>query len=388
MGIQYVRRLKRNSRPVLDAQWNELLRSLRKELGVSSSVQLRIGGTGIPPMTWGMLRHTLLFPSSAAEWTEDRLRHAIAHELAHVKRRDGIVQVLVQIVCSIYWFQPSVWYAAYRVRMERERACDDQVLSTGVVPEDYADNLLQTAREATSRLGLAGVAMIHRSGFAIRVNAILDSKNKRTGLSRRAAASFACSAVLLTVLLATLQLRALSIPLPLRPLPDPSPTFVETTPPVAKSAETEKPRPTQTLPPKWAGVWRLNKQNSRFGSDPKIQEALDSIDTITWTLEAIPVGMKVSADIVGLATGGRQRTELTIPFGVRLNLKDLNPIAALLPPTSVLVTPLGNDSLQVAMNWLQTQFSQDLRIEVSSDGNTLTETLSPPDDFRIVFDKL
>jgi beta-lactamase regulating signal transducer with metallopeptidase domain len=388
MGVRDVRRLKRNSRPVLDRRWHELLRRLAEEFGVSSSIQLRIGGTGIPPMTWGVLRHTLLFPSSAAGWTEDRLRHAIAHELAHMKRRDRIVQLLVQFACSVYWFHPLVWYAAYRVRMERERACDDQVLGIGVAPEDYADDLLQIAREARSSLVSAGFAMTHQSGFATRVNAILDPKNKRTALSRRATTSFAGLAVLITMLLATLQLRALPVPLPLRPLPIHSPTSIETTSPIPKSAEAEKSRHIQTLPPRWAGVWRLNKQNSRFGSDPKIQEVLDSIDTITWTLEAIPVGMRVSADVVGLSTGGRQRTELTIPFGVRLNLKDLNPIAALLPPTSVLVTPVGNDSLQVAMNWLQTQFSQDLRIDVSSDGNTLTETLSPPDDFRIVFDKL
>src|SRR5262249_35533542 len=147
----------------------------------------------------------------------------------------------------------------------------------------------------------------------------------------------------------------------------PSRMVIETTKSAAKRLEIEKPRQIQTLSPKWAGTWRLNKENSRFGSDPKIQELLDSIDTITWTLEVVPNGMKMTADLVGIRPGQRQQTEVTIPFGVRLNAKDLNPIAAvLLPPTSVLVTPLGNDSLQILLDWLQSRTSQELRIDVSN----------------------
>ena len=72
-------------------------------------------------------------------------RAVLAHELAHAKRYDGLIHFLVQIVCSVYWFNPIVWMAARRMRLERERACDDYALNAGATPEAYADHLLLLA---------------------------------------------------------------------------------------------------------------------------------------------------------------------------------------------------------------------------------------------------
>src|SRR5262249_10513265 len=150
-------RLKKNSRLVTDSRMCNVLAGLKRDLNVASKVELRSGRADIVPMTWGIVRHTILLPSVIVSWPEDRLRDAIAHELAHVKRRDGIVQLVAQAASAAYWFNPLVWYAAYRIRIERECACDDLVLCLGIAAEDYAAHLLQIAREATAQWVFAGL---------------------------------------------------------------------------------------------------------------------------------------------------------------------------------------------------------------------------------------
>src|SRR5262249_11731198 len=125
---------------------DDLASELCASLSVKQSVRVLFTDRQISPMTWGIVRHTILLPSSAIHWSGERSRLVLAHELAHVKRNDGIVQVFIQIACGLYWFNPLMWYAAHRLRIERERACDDVVLNLGTVATDYADHLVQIVR--------------------------------------------------------------------------------------------------------------------------------------------------------------------------------------------------------------------------------------------------
>lgn len=95
----------------------------------------------------------LLLPAAARQWSGEQLRSVLLHEVAHIKRRDTIAHLLAQIACSLHWFNPLVWFAAWRLRVESERACDDLVLASGVRLSSYAGHLLQVA----TRPGNCGV---------------------------------------------------------------------------------------------------------------------------------------------------------------------------------------------------------------------------------------
>jgi beta-lactamase regulating signal transducer with metallopeptidase domain len=138
------------------------------------------------PMTWGLLRPTVLLPAAASAWSAERRRVVLAHEFAHVKRNDALAQIFVQLACSIYWFNPLVWYAAHRIRIERERACDDQVLRLGTIASDYADHLIQIVRGLRSprTFSLAAVSMAQPSQLETRLVSILDSRASRRRLSK------------------------------------------------------------------------------------------------------------------------------------------------------------------------------------------------------------
>jgi len=139
-------------------------------------------------MTWGLWQPVILLPGDAGGWPPGRRRVVLLHELAHVRRHDCLTQVLAQAACALHWFNPLVWLAARRFAIERERACDDQVLEVGTRASDYAEHLLEVARSLHQRQNwaLASVAMARRSQFEGRLVAILDPKARRV-LSRWAA---------------------------------------------------------------------------------------------------------------------------------------------------------------------------------------------------------
>ena len=105
-------------------------------------------------------------------------------------RFDCFTQSIALIACAAYWFNPLAWLAARRMRIERERACDDIVLLAGSSASDYATHLLAIARDfKRDRLtALAAVAMAQPGSLEGRLLAILDRKRCRTSVSYRSAA--------------------------------------------------------------------------------------------------------------------------------------------------------------------------------------------------------
>ena len=158
-------------------------------------------------MAWGLLRPVVLLPEEAETWPEVQRRAVLTHELAHVKRHDCLTQALGHVACAFYWFHPLVWVAARRLRVERERACDDLVLRTGSNGPDYADHLLRLARSAgtSGQPAWAAVAMARPSQLEGRLLAILDPSLDRGGPSRRNALLTVVATTLLVVSLAGLE---------------------------------------------------------------------------------------------------------------------------------------------------------------------------------------
>jgi hypothetical protein len=120
----------------------------RAALGIRRRVRLlrtpAQSGVGTP-LTWGTLRPTVLVPAEAASWPPEHRRAVLLHELAHVRRLDCLLALLGDAACALWWCHPGVWWAAHRLRLERERACDARVLRAGVRASDYAECLLRIA---------------------------------------------------------------------------------------------------------------------------------------------------------------------------------------------------------------------------------------------------
>lgn len=188
-------------------EWHALVGELSRRLGVTQRVRVLCSATTSMPLSWGWVRPAILLPDSAITWTSDRRRAVLLHELAHVKRRDCLTQLVAQMACAVHWFNPLVWMAAARLRVERERACDDVVLACGTRSSEYATHLLDIARGfRVERVpSWAALAMARPSQLEGRLLAILDPLRPRHGLTRKSGVAVAGGAVVVAALVAAAQ---------------------------------------------------------------------------------------------------------------------------------------------------------------------------------------
>lgn len=201
LGHLVLRLTTRDARLLRDRDWQEQANEAAAHLGLDLPFALLQSPTAPVPVTFGLLRPRILLPASAEQWPADQRRAVLLHELAHVRRHDCLTQALAQICCALFWFHPAVWWAASRMRIERERACDDLVLAGGTRPSAYADHLLGVVRglRGTRLAALGAVAFARPSQFEGRLLAVLDPQRDRRGVSRRLAlpaAAFASLAML------------------------------------------------------------------------------------------------------------------------------------------------------------------------------------------------
>jgi BlaR1 peptidase M56 len=129
---------------------------------------LRAGPAVVRPMLVGVLRPAILLPAAMCHTPRPlaALRPILAHELAHIRRRDLLWSSLAGLVRSLFFFHPLVWLAHREALLAREAACDALALgASGVRPSEYGRILLEIAAGGPERparwaaaLGMAGPA--------------------------------------------------------------------------------------------------------------------------------------------------------------------------------------------------------------------------------------
>jgi beta-lactamase regulating signal transducer with metallopeptidase domain len=203
IGTIGARRLSRRTATVIDDELLLECERARRVLGLRRTVDVGVSSDVAIPMVVGALHPRVVIPASAAAWTRERLRVVLLHELAHVRRRDGLWMLASRIVTSIFWFHPLVWVLSSHLRRDAERACDEVVLGCGVRGSDYAAHLVDIARNAMDRRLLTSsvLALAARSSLETRVVAILGTRVPRASNGRVLAAA-ACAAGALFVVIA------------------------------------------------------------------------------------------------------------------------------------------------------------------------------------------
>ncbi|MDQ6689651.1 MAG: M56 family metallopeptidase [Gemmatimonadota bacterium] len=195
-----VRRIVHRARPLDSTDWLNPLWEVSDRLALEEPPRLLRSEDAKMPFACGLFQATIVLPAECDNWSLDRRRAVLLHELAHVRRHDLIGHTLGRLACAVYWFHPLVWTAAKRLRSESERACDDLALACGARATDYAEHLLDIVtsvrRDATPSVALA---MARRKEFEGRMLAILDPELRHSSPSRRQSATLIASVAVISI---------------------------------------------------------------------------------------------------------------------------------------------------------------------------------------------
>lgn len=208
LQAERVRQITRRGLPVHDQDWVTLCNDLTRRLKLNRTVALVISDECLVPMTWGLWRPTIVLPCEVEMWLPERRRIVLTHELVHIARWDYLTQWIALLSCAVNWFNPLVWKVARTLTIERERACDDQVLALGTKSSEYAANLMDIAQSIQQRRTFVpgALALVESSDLGKRIRRILDRGQRRHILTRRRSIGLMLALALLLMPLSSVQL--------------------------------------------------------------------------------------------------------------------------------------------------------------------------------------
>lgn len=123
-GLAWLHRLQAGAHA--DGRWQACVDRLALRLRVGRRVALRVVDAGDSPVCAGWWRPVVLLPAAiAARMPAELLEALLAHELAHVRRHDYLVNLLQGAVEALLFYHPVVWWLSRRIRIERELVADD-----------------------------------------------------------------------------------------------------------------------------------------------------------------------------------------------------------------------------------------------------------------------
>jgi TonB family protein len=166
LGCRHVAALRRFGHAA-EGQIAETVSLLARRMKAGRPVRVLISSMAESPSVVGWLRPAILLPAATLAGLEpEQLRAVLAHEIAHIRRHDYLVNLMQTMVETLLFYHPAVWWASARIRHERELCCDDAAVQECGDAICYARALtrLERLRAATPRLALGstGGALLYR----------------------------------------------------------------------------------------------------------------------------------------------------------------------------------------------------------------------------------
>lgn len=175
LGLTWISQTQRNARPNLNPALQSTLMRLIKHFGISRRITLLLSDDIESPMTTGWWKPIILVPTALlTHLSPDYIEALIAHELAHIKRFDYLVNILQSLIEIILFFHPVVWWLSKQIRTERENIADDLAAQVLNNPQQLATALAALDQFQLSNPLLAQAA--HGGNLMSRIQRLVKPK--------------------------------------------------------------------------------------------------------------------------------------------------------------------------------------------------------------------
>ncbi|MRW87252.1 TonB family protein [Pseudoduganella sp. FT26W] len=126
-GMLWIDRVsRRQAKHPQQQRWEAELARLAQRFGIRREIGLRVVDTLASPVTAGWWRPVVLVPAALISgMPPDLLQALLAHEMAHIQRHDYLINLLQNVIETLLFYHPAVWWMSNRIRVERELIADD-----------------------------------------------------------------------------------------------------------------------------------------------------------------------------------------------------------------------------------------------------------------------
>ncbi|MFB9842447.1 M56 family metallopeptidase [Mucilaginibacter ginsenosidivorans] len=195
-GLLYIQRIRNYKVHVVAGEVKQKVQQFSEQLGISRAVRLMQSELVKVPVAVGWLKPVILLPVGIVlQLSAEQLESILWHELAHIRRRDYLVNILQGLVETVFFFNPALLWLSSLIRAEREACCDDMVLSRMNRKANYLEALLAFGYEDTSRTSLV-MSIGSGSQLRDRLKRMVSQENKRLSIAEKAV--LAASLILLS----------------------------------------------------------------------------------------------------------------------------------------------------------------------------------------------
>ncbi len=186
-GLAYIRQLRHQSVQPVQEEWEEMLRELAQKLKIQRPVAILESLRIQSPVVIGHFKPLILVPVGLlAGLSIDQVEAILAHELAHVYRRDYLLNLLQTLIEALFYFNPGVWWISSCIRIEREHCCDDIAVAVCQNNLEYAKALVsikEMKQGFTPQLAMA--ALSKKKLLLTRIQRILQQPVNTSDMSEK-----------------------------------------------------------------------------------------------------------------------------------------------------------------------------------------------------------
>jgi beta-lactamase regulating signal transducer with metallopeptidase domain len=172
---------------------------------VPETIAIRESAAIVTPVTVGALAPVILLPAMWREWSEEQLRAVVAHEIAHVRRRDPLVSLVAHLNRCLFWFHPVGWWLERTLVASAEEASDEVAVRAIGARDTYAEILLDMARlvrERGGRIAWHGVGIDGSGLLGRRIERVLNAAASFEPSGRRKLVAALCCATAVFLIVA------------------------------------------------------------------------------------------------------------------------------------------------------------------------------------------